>query len=189
MHARALLVADRLVAAVGVSDARRMLDLGGGAGTFALAFARANPQLRAEVLDRPDVVPIAQRVIAEAGLSDRVTARAGDLRADAFGEGYDLLLASAVCHMFDEGGNQAFLRRCAQALVPGGRLVIRDFLLDPDRTGPREAALFALNMLVSTTRGNVYTEDQYRTWLTAAGFGVITRHRDGEDLLIAHKPQ
>lgn len=189
MHARALLVADRLVASVGATDVCRMLDLGGGAGTFALAFARANPRLRAEVLDRPDVVPIASRHIVEAGLAGRVAAREGDLRTDAFGEGYDLLLASAVCHMFDEAGNQDFLRRCALALMPGGRLVIRDFLLDPDRTGPKEAALFALNMLVSTTRGNVYTEDQYRTWLTAAGFGVITRHRDGEDLLIAQKLQ
>lgn len=189
MHARALLVADRLVASVGATDVCRMLDLGGGAGTFALAFARANPRLRAEVLDRPDVVPIAVRHIAEAGLADRVSAREGDLHTDAFGEGYDLLLASAVCHMFDEAGNQDFLRRCALALMPGGRLVIRDFLLDPDRTGPKEAALFALNMLVSTSRGNVYTEDQYRTWLMAAGFGVITRHRGGEDLLIAQKLQ
>lgn len=188
MHARALLAADRLVAAVGASNAHRMLDLGGGAGTFALAFAQANPELRAEVLDRPDVVPITQRQIQEAGLSGRVIARTGDLRSDAFGEGYDLLLASAVCHMFDETGNQDFLRRCARALVPGGRLVIRDFLLDPDRTGPREAALFALNMLVSTTRGNVYTEAQYRAWLEAAGFSIITRHRDGEDLLIAALP-
>lgn len=189
MHTRALLVADRLVAAVGTQGTCRMLDLGGGAGTFALAFARANPRLRAEVLDRPDVVPIAARHIAEAGLADRVAAREGDLRTDAFGEGYDLLLASAVCHLFDEAGNQDFLHRCACALVPGGRLVVRDFLLDPDRAGPKEAALFALNMLVSTTRGNVYTEAQYRAWLTAAGFGSIERPRDGEDLLIATLPR
>ncbi len=188
MHARALLVADRLVTTVGASGSHRLLDLGGGAGTFALAFAQANPLLHADVLDRPDVVPITQRQIRAAGLSDRVAARAGDLRSDAFGEGYDLLLASAVCHMFDETGNQDFLRRCARALVPGGRLVIRDFLLDPDRTGPREAALFALNMLVSTARGNVYTEAQYRFWLKDAGFGPIERHRHGEDLLIARLP-
>ena len=187
MHARACGAAAGLVAALGTKGVARMLDVGGGPATFALAFARAEPSLRAEVLDLPEVVPIARRHIREAGLEDRVAARAGDLRADPLGKGYDLILVSAICHMLGEAENQDLFRRCAAALVPGGRLAIRDFILEPDRTTPPEAALFALNMLTATPRGNVYTEAEYRAWLQAAGFGTITRKRNGENLLIAYR--
>jgi predicted O-methyltransferase YrrM len=185
MHARAQRVAAPLAAFIGTKGPTRMLDLGGGAATFAIAFAQANPLLQAEVLDLETVVPIAQRHIQEAGLTARVTTRVGDLRSSELGTGYDLLLASAVCHILGEAENRDLLQRCACALNPGGRLVIREFILDPDRTGPPEAALFALNMLVGTARGNVYTEAEYRAWLQAAGFGTVTRRRNGEDLLIA----
>jgi len=185
MHARALPAADPLVAAIGTHGSVRMLDLGGGAGTFAAAFARANPLLRAEVLDLPSVVPITEAHLREAGLSERVTARAGDLRSADLGTGYDLLLASAVCHILSETENQDLFHRCARSLNPGGRLVIREFILDPDRTSPREAALFALNMLAGTARGNVYTEADYRDWLSAAGFRSVVRHRQGDDLIVA----
>jgi len=185
MHARALPVAGRLAEVIGTQGPTRMLDLGGGAGTFALAFARANPLLQAVVLDLPAVVPLAERHIQEAGLAGRVQTLAGDLRSSDLGTNYDLLLASAVCHILSEAENQDLFRRCARALKSGGRLVLREFILDPDRTSPKEAALFALNMLTGTARGNVYTEAEYRDWLGSAGFRTVVRHRDGEDLLVA----
>lgn len=184
MHARAGQIAPAVVEAVGARGVRRLLDVGGGPGTFALAFARAEPELRAEILDLPQVLPIARRHVAEAGLEDRVTVREGDLRTDDFGEGHDLVLLGAICHMLDEAGNADLIRRCARALVPGGRLAIRDFLLEADRTAPREAALFALNMLVGTERGNCYTEAEYRGWLADAGFQDV-RRIPGQDLLVA----
>jgi len=185
MHARALQAATRVVAAVATSGPTRLLDLGGGSATFAIAFAQANPLLHAEVLDLPSVVPIADRHIREAGLQERVTTRTGDLRVGDLGRDYDLILASAICHMLGEDENRDLFRRCAQALAPGGRLVIRDFILDPERTSPKEPALFALNMLVGTARENVYTEAEYRAWLGTAGFRNVTRHSNGEDLLLA----
>ena len=187
MHARAGRVADQVVLAIGAERVTRMLDLGGGPATFTIAFARAHSGLHAEVLDLASVVPIAERHIRESGLSDRVKTRVGDLRSDPFGQGYDLILASAVCHILDEAENQDLFRRCARALGPKGRLVIREFILAPDRTQPKEAALFALNMLTATTRGNVYTEAEYREWLSAAGFQNITRQRNGEDLIVASR--
>jgi SAM-dependent methyltransferase len=188
MHARARPSAARMVETIGAEGVKRMLDIGGGPATFALAFAEANPALRAEVLDLPLVVPMAERNIREAGLSARVTARVGDLRTDVFGQGYDLILASAICHMLGEDENRDLFRRCARALVPGGRLVIREFILEPDRAGPRDATLFALNMLVGTRSGNTYTEAEYREWLQAAGFRDIVRVNQVEDILIARVP-
>jgi hypothetical protein len=65
-----------------------------------------------------------------------------------------------------------------RALVPGGRIVIRDHVMSPDRLDPRDGALFAVNMLAGTQGGNTYTFDEIRDGLTAAGFaGVRLLHR------------
>jgi SAM-dependent methyltransferase len=186
MHRNAMSAAPALVEAVGAAGVRRLLDVGGGSGAYSIAFARANPELRAEVLDLAAVVPIAQKHIAEAGLEGRVTARVGDLLKDDFGEGYDLILLSAICHMLGPEENQELLARCRRALAPGGRLVIRDFILDPDKTSPKAAALFALNMLVNTRAGATYSEAEYGAWLAGAGFASVTRL--GPDLIVARRP-
>jgi predicted O-methyltransferase YrrM len=82
-------------------------------------------------------VPIAQKHVEEAGLAERVTTRVGDLTVDEFGKGYDLILLSAICHMLDPEQNLDLFRRCYRALAPRGRVVIRDFILEPDKTAPR----------------------------------------------------
>ena len=186
MDARARAVAPGVARQVDLDGVARMLDVGGGSGYFAIAFAQAAPDLRAVVLDQPAVLPITLRHIQAAGLQDRITVQPGNLNEDDLGEGFDLVLLSAICHMLDEVENQDLFVRAGRALRSGGRVVIRDFLLEPDRTGPREAALFALNMLVGTRSGNVYTQAEYAAWLEAAGFGSVTRPGAG-DLLVAMK--
>lgn len=187
MHARARTLAEGAVGLIGAQGVARLLDVGGGPGDFAIAFAQAEPGLRAEVLDLAPVLPIAQGHIRAAGLEDRVAVREGDLRSDPFGQGYHLILLSAICHMLGEAENRDLLGRCAKALAPGGRVAIREFILDPDRAGPPQAALFALNMLVGTERGNAYTEADYRGWLEGAGFTRVTRPEPGGDWIIGRR--
>jgi len=187
MHRNAGTAAPALVRAVGANGIRRMLDVGGGSGAYSIAFAKANPTLRAEVLDLRAVVPIAQKHIDEAGLTGRVVTRVGDLTKDDFGRDYDLILLSAICHMLSPSENQDLFRRCHRALAPGGRIVIRDFILEPDRTAPRSAALFAVHMLVNTRGGSTYSEDEYRTWLKSAGFREVTRLVPAGDLITASR--
>lgn len=175
MHANASRRAPAVVEAVDATRVRKMLDIGGGSGAYSIAFALANPALLAEILDVGDVVPIARRHIAEAGLADRVIAREGDLRTSDFGAGFDLVLISAICHMLSADENRALVAKSYAALAAGARIVISDFILDPDRAGPRQAALFALNMLVGTSHGNTYTEEEYASWMREAGFGAIRR--------------
>jgi 3-hydroxy-5-methyl-1-naphthoate 3-O-methyltransferase len=175
MHRNAGPTAKALAAAVGTKGLRQMLDVGGGSGAYSIAFAQANSELKAEVLDLAPVVRIAKRHIGEAGLSQRVTTRVGDLTKDDFGQGYDLILLSAICHMLDEEQNRDLFRRSWQALAPGGRLVIRDFILDEDKTSPRGGAIFAVHMLVQTRGGSNYSEQEYREWLKAAGFSRVER--------------
>ena len=190
MHRNAALRAPLVVQAIGAEGVRHLLDVGGGSGAYAIAFARANPALRAVVFDLAPVVPIAARHIAEAGVTDRVTTRVGDLRADALGSGHDLVLLSAICHMLDPGENRDLLRRAFAALLPGGRVVIQDHIMTADKTGPRAGALFALNMLVGTAGGSTYSGDEYSEWLRLAGFGQV-RHvalAGPNDLMIAQRP-
>jgi 2-polyprenyl-3-methyl-5-hydroxy-6-metoxy-1,4-benzoquinol methylase len=175
MHANASERAPAVVRAVGAEAVDRMLDIGGGSGAYSIAFAKTNPRLQSEILDLESVLPIARRHIAEAGVADRVTARMGDLRAGGFGAGYGLVFISAICHMLSPEENRQLLANSFAALRPGGRVAVQDFILDPDRTGPPWAALFALNMLVGTASGNTYTEEEYASWLRAAGFASVQR--------------
>ena len=123
------------------------------------------------------VLPIAERHVAEAGLTDRVTTRAGDLRTDPFGSGYDLVLLSSICHMLGPDENRDLVARAARALAPGGRVVVSDFILDEDGTAPRQAVLFSINMLVGTPSGRSYRESEYASWLVAAGLAGVERVR------------
>lgn len=190
MHRGAAARAPQVVEAVDAGSVTRMLDVGGGSGAYAIAFAQANPKVTAEVLDLPTVLPITQTHIDEAGLTQRVTTRSGDLRSDDFGSGYDLVLLSSICHMLGAEGNRDLLKRAAKALAPGGRVVIQDFILEPDRTRPRQAVLFAINMLVGTEAGSTYTAEEYAAWLGAAGLGAVRRVRLGgpADLMVGVRP-
>jgi (2Fe-2S) ferredoxin/SAM-dependent methyltransferase len=168
--------AAQVVRAVG-NDFQRMLDLGGGSAAYSIAFAQANPRLRVDVLDLPNVLPLTQDYIRRAGLEARIQTRPGDLRADTFGQGYDLVLLSAIAHMFSPEENRDLLRRIHQALAPNGRLVLQDFILEADKTSPNFAVLFSLNMLVNTRGGASYSETEYDAWLRGAGFRESKRVR------------
>jgi (2Fe-2S) ferredoxin/SAM-dependent methyltransferase len=172
-HAKAR--APEVVRAIGVKGVRRVLDLGGGSGIYSSAFAKASPDLRCVILDLPEVVPLTKGYIERAGVQSQVDVRAGDMLQDELGDGYDLVMLNAICHMFSPAQNQDLFRRALKALAPNGRLLVQDFILNPDKTGPPHAALFSLNMLVGTDGGATYGEDEYASWMRAAGFSGIER--------------
>lgn len=109
-----------VVKAVGINGIKRMLDLGGGSGAYSIAFARAIPGLQSEILDRVDVVPLAQENIGTAGLADRITTRVGDMLRDPLGENYDLILASAILSYVLSRGEPRVIRTGLQRTRPQG---------------------------------------------------------------------
>ena len=159
----------------GSPEIRRILDLGGGSAIYSIAFAKAFPAVQCEILDLPEVVPLTEQYIRAAGASAQVKARAGSMITDDYGSGFDLIMLNAICHMFSEAQNREIFRRARQALAPKGRLSVQDFILDPERTSPLHAALFAINMLVGTDGGNTYTEPDYTKWMLDAGFASVQR--------------
>lgn len=164
-----------LVQVLGTAGVRRILDLGGGSGAYSIAYAKASSEVRCEILDLPQVVPLTTDYIKKAGVSCQVSVRSGDMLTDNLGSGYDIILLNAICHMFSEEQNQQLFRRARQALAPNGRLVVQDFILNGDKTAPLHAALFSLNMLVGTDHGASYSETEYSGWMKNAGFEEISR--------------
>jgi SAM-dependent methyltransferase len=133
---------------------------------------------------------LANDYVRKAGLADRISTRAGDMLSVPLEAGkYDLVLLAAICHMFSPEENKQLIERAYAALAPKGRLVISDFVLEADKTAPRFAALFALNMLVGTRAGSSYSEPEYAAWLKEAGFAESKRVRmpGPANLMIATK--
>ena len=191
MHFYAAERAPAVVDTVGAGGVRRMLDVGGGSGAYSIAFAEANPNLRAVILDLAPVLAIARGHIKAAGLAKRIGTKPGDLRADALGKGYDLVFISAICHMLGPEENRDLFRRAYKALAPGGRVVVRDFVLNAGKTAPLGAALFSLNMLVGTAGGASYSQLEYTAWLGEAGFQDVRRIRladPGSQLMLGMRP-
>ena len=180
MHAIAAKLAPGVVAAVNPGTARNLLDVGGASGTYTLAFLRAVPGMRATLFDKPEVIPIARRRLGEAAVLDRITLVGGDFYRDEFPSGHDLALISAIIHQNSRGENLDLYRKVFRGLVPGGRIIIRDHIMEPERTRPRDGAIFAVNMLVATRGGNTYTFEEIHTGLVQAGFVRIRLLQQGE---------
>lgn len=189
MHDRAKRQAPALAVMIDLSGARRLLDVGGGSGAFTYAMVRAKEGLSAVIFDLPGVAPVTRGYIAREGLGDRVTVAEGDYDSDELGAGFDLVLLSAIVHSNSLEQNRELVARCARALVPGGRIIIQDFIMDETRTRPPHGTFFSLNMLVGTRYGDTFTENEVRSWLEGAGFGNISVRETpfGTGLVIAEK--
>lgn len=175
MHDRAWRQASKIVAGMDLAGVSTVLDLGGGSGAFAMAFVEAAEGIRVTVFDLPEVIPLTERYIEEAGLSDKVQTIAGDYRSDDPGSSFDLVFLSAIVHSNSPEVNRDLIRKCSDALKPGGRVVVQDFIMSDDRTEPTRGALFALNMLVNTEAGDTYTESEIMDWMEAAGLTDFSR--------------
>ncbi len=190
MHWFAGMRARDVIALLDLSNVWRVLDVGGGSGAYAMEFVRAKDGVTACVFDLPNIIPITQSYIADAGLTDRIDTATGDFVTDDLGSGFDLAFLSAVVHSNSPEENESLIRKSADAVNPGGQVVIQDFIMDGDRTSPPFGALFALNMLVNTEAGDTYTERQVRAWMEHAGLVGIERQDTvfGTTLITARKP-
>jgi len=191
MNDLASVTADALIRHIRPLEFRCVLDVGGASGSWTAAFLAACPGGRAILFDLPPVIPLARQRLVERDMIDRVTLVAGDFYSDPLPSGADLAWISAIVHQNSREENRALFRKVAAVLVPGGRIAVRDLLMEPSRTEPVAGALFAVNMLVHTGGGGTYTVEELREDLESAGFGdVAVAHREPSmnSILIARKP-
>ena len=191
MHVVEMPLARKIVKAVKPEAARNLIDVGGASGTYTIAFLKAVPKMKATLFDRPAVIQLARNRLIEAGMLDRVHLVPGDFYEDELPGGHDLAMLSAIIHQNSPGENVELFRKVLQAMVSGGRIIIRDHVMEPDRTKPRDGAIFAVNMLVNTQGGSTYTFDEIKNWLMQTGFANVRLLQVGEhmDALVeAFKP-
>lgn len=175
----AMNLAPQLVSRIDLGARRRLLDLGGGPGTYAVHFCLANPELHGVVYDLPTTRPFAEKTIDRFGLSDRVTFTDGDFLCDEIPGRYDIVWISHILHGEGLAGCRTIIDKAVRALQPGGMIVIQDFILDDHGCGPVFPALFSLNMLVATDAGRSYSEGELIALLAEAGVGSLRRiHHD-----------
>ncbi|MBI2341685.1 MAG: methyltransferase domain-containing protein [Deltaproteobacteria bacterium] len=181
MHAIGTGLAGSIVRDCKVIDkAKRILDIGGASGTYTIAFLKKYKNLSATIFDLPDVIPLAKGRIEKAGLNDRVNFCEGDFEFDDLPYGYDAALLFAIIHQNSREENRILFKKVFDALTPHGILLLRDHVMNKDRTSPRLGAVFAINMLVATNGGGTYTFDEIKDDLASAGFSGIKMIRKGD---------
>ena len=191
MHVVGRELSREIAAELDLSPYTRLLDIGGASGTYTIAFLEKIPDLRAVLFDLPQVLPIAEEKIAEAGMSERVDLFAGDFYHDPLPPGCDLALLSAIIHQNSPAQNLELYKKIHRVLEPGGTLLIRDHIMEEDRVHPPAGAIFAINMLSVTQGGDTYTFAEVRDCLAESGFTDIRLIRQGErmdGIVTARKP-
>ena len=158
-----------------LSDRRRLLDLGGGPGTYAIHFCLNNPQLKATVYDLPTTRPFAQKTIEQFRLTDRIGFESGNYLEDQVAGRYDAVWLSHILHAEGPEDCRAILKKALSVLEPNGVIIVHDFILNDTLDGPPFPALFALNMLLGTPHGRTYSESQIGNMLREVGAVDVKR--------------
>jgi ubiquinone/menaquinone biosynthesis C-methylase UbiE len=148
----------------------RVLDLAAGSGVWGIALAQQSPQVRVTAVDWPGVLPVTRRVAAKHGVVDRFAFVEGDINTTDFGKGHTLATLGHILHSEGEAKGRPLLKKVFDALAPGGTIAIAEFLVNDDRTGPANATIFAVNMLVNTDEGDTFSAAEISAWLRDAGF-------------------
>lgn len=166
-------VVDSVIARMDLAGVTHVLDIGGASGNWTIGFLQALPQARATLFDLPEVIPMARERLQGLGLMNRVALVAGDYNTGALPTGADFAWLSAIVHQNSREQNQELYTKIHTALNAGGRLVIRDMVMDDSRTRPSAGALFAVNMLACTDAGDTFTWTEFQEDLARAGFTGI----------------
>jgi len=188
----AMLIAPMIVPQIDLSGRRRLLDLGGGPGTYAIHFCQQNPELDAVICDLPTTRSFALQTVERFGLSERIGFVAADFESEEIPGGFDVAWLSHVLHGVGPQTCATVLKKAVAALEPGGLLLVQEFILRADRAAPLFPALFSLNMLLGTLAGQAYSEPELRDLLRNAGLRQVERLPvelpNGAGILAGRKP-
>ena len=168
----AKIIADNL----DLSPYKKLLDLGGGPGSYSMELLKKNPSMSAIIVDLPLTLEVAKEVIQAEGMQERIELKEGDFFNNPhcdLGNDCDAAIISNVLHIEGDAENRALLKNVYKAMQSPGIIIIHESIIEEDRVNPPDRAIFAVNMLVHTERGNCYTFHEMKGWLEEAGFKNI----------------
>jgi SAM-dependent methyltransferase len=170
MHGRAMGIGRAVVPQLRLEGLRKLLDVGGGPGTYSMLIAERNPDIECVVLDLPGVVKVADELIRERGMGKRVKTLAGDYHSTAFPKGLDAIIFFGVLHQESPDAICDLFRKAYDSLAPGGLIYVLDMMTNAGHTAPKFSALFAVNMALTTENGWVFSDEELAGWLKQIGF-------------------
>jgi hypothetical protein len=165
--------AEVVAGALGWEGVREFLDVGSGPASYPIHLCRKYPELRATIFDLPGTLAITQSYVREAALMERIRLVAGDYRKDPIPGSYDMVFLSNIIHGEGERENLSLIDKLGANLKIGGRLVVKDHILDDSRTNPPVGAIFSLLMLLTTAAGRCYSFNEIKLWMERAGLTNI----------------
>lgn len=190
MHNLAIFDAPVLANKLSLSWAEKLIDIGGGPGTFSIYFAKRNPKLNCYILDLPPVLKFTRRVIRSYELSHRVKVIEGDYNREIPGN-YDVAFLSKINSRESEKSNKRLIKRIFGCLNSKGEIILRCNLLDKEKTYPVENAIFSLYMALHQRDARCYSLTEVKDWFREAGFSKIRKLKinlwDKTSLVIADK--
>ena len=173
-HAGSLGPARGLVKKLDLSKTKRLLDVGGGTGAYSITLCRAFPDLEATVIDFPNVAKLGRRYVAEAGLGDRITYVDGNALETAWPREQGAILMSYLFSGVPDHEHERLIADAYDHLLPGGLLLIHDFMVHADRTGPKNAALWQLQHTAFTPQARSLDDAWIAERMVEAGFEAVS---------------
>ncbi len=181
-------VAPGLAEKIDLSKFKSFLDVGGGAGTFSMAFCKRYPHLKAMLFDLPQTLQVTEVNLKKAGMENQVLLKGGDFNLDPLPGTFDVVFLSDILHYQTEEENAALFLKLYQATQPGGMIIVKDMFINADPGSPGWNAVFSIHMMVYSEKGRCFREDAIRRWLTQAGFGDI-QEIERNTVLSARRPE
>lgn len=191
INVRTVAAARALLERYDFSSTKALADVGCGGAGLALTITKAYPQMRTTAIDLPTVTPIAQKIVEENGMTDRVKVIAANVLSGVLPGSYDTVVLKGLLHVLSAEDARLAVKNIGAAVTPGGKIYIVGQILDDSRTAPLEAVGFNLVFINTYDAGESHAEKEYRTWLTEAGLVDIQRANfllpDGDGLMMARK--
>ncbi len=170
-------MAPSLVEKIDLSSYHSFLDVGGGAGTFSIAFCKKYPALQATLFDLPQTLEYTQKYIiqekgdASCNLEGRIHLIGGNFNTDPLPGEHDVVFLSDILHYQTYAENQALFHKLYKATNPGGMVVVKDMFVGEEQPGWN--AIFSIHMMVYSEKGRCFKGSEVTAWLKQAGFCEI----------------
>ncbi len=173
LHRMAKRVAPTLAERIDLSSRKSFIDVGGGAGTFSVAFCKRYPHLQAVLFDLPQTLQVTRKTIETEKMTDQIRLVGGNFNQDALPGKFDVVFLSDILHYQTYDENAALFRKLYHAINPGGMIIVKDMFINDDINNPGWNAIFSMHMLVYSEKGQCYKGEEIRSWLEKAGFNHL----------------